>query len=71
MISLANLVGNSTPCSSECKTLTDAEVHAIIDLKEAFDESIKEIRLAFNVIDSDCPNQHYTNIVQRSPLSLL
>ena len=45
-------------------------MHVIIDLKEAFDESIQEIRLALDVIDSDCPNQHYTKIVHNTTIDL-
>ena len=57
-------------CTSECKTLTDVEVHAIIDLKEAFDKPIQEVRLALDVCDNDCPNQHYTKIVHSTTIDL-
>ena len=35
-------------CTSECKTLTDDEVHAIVELKELFDKPIQEVRQALD-----------------------
>ena len=54
-------------CTSECKAPTDDEVHAIIELKEAFDKPIQEVRQA---CDNDCPNQHYTKIVNNAATDL-
>ena len=45
-------------------------MHAIIDLKEAFDKPIREVRLALDVCDSDCPNQHYTKVVNDVTIDL-
>ena len=42
-------------CTSECKTPTDDGVHAIVELKEAFDKPIQEVRQALDACDSDCP----------------
>ena len=52
-------------CSDECihKSLSETEVSAIIEFKEAFDKPIQEVRHALDVCDSDCPNQHYTTFV--------
>ena len=52
-------------CTSECKTLTDDEVHAVIELKESFDNPIQEVQQALDACDSDCPNQHYTKIEKK------
>ena len=45
-------------------------MYAIIDLKEAFDKPIQEVRLALEVCDNDCPNQHYTKIVHNTTIDL-
>ena len=60
--------GTKTPpmkweCTSECKSLTDCEVDAILGLKSAFDEPIQSVRQALDTFDSDCPNEHYTTLV--------
>ena len=47
-------------CTSECKTPTAGEVHAIIGLKEAFDKPKQEVQQTLDMCDNDCPNQHYT-----------
>ena len=57
-------------CTSECKKLTDGEVHAIIKFKEAFDQPIQEVQQALDKCDSDCPNQHYTKVVQNTTIDL-
>ena len=57
-------------CSDECKSLSEAEVSAIIELKEAFDKPIQEVRHALDVCDSDCPNQHYTKSVYNVAVDL-
>ena len=57
-------------CTSECKTLSDDEVHAIVELKEAFDKPIQEMRQALDVCDSDCPNEHYTKVVDYAVIDL-
>ena len=65
--------------TSECKPLTKAKVDAIVALREAFEKPIQDL---LHVLDAcyDCPNQHYSKVVdssiydsglQRSPLSLL
>ena len=55
-------------CTIECKTPTDGKVHDIVELKEAFDNPIQEVRQALDVCDSDCPNHHYTKVVNNADL---
>ena len=57
-------------CSDECKSLSEAEVSAIIELKEAFDKPIQDVRHASDVCYSDCPNQHYTKFVYNVEVDL-
>ena len=57
-------------CTSECKIPTVDEVHAIVELKEAFDKPIQEVRQALNICDSNCPNQHYTKVVGNAATEL-
>ena len=45
-------------CTSECKSLTDAEVAAIVELKNAFDQPIHEVRHALQTCDDGCPYLH-------------
>ena len=52
-------------CTIECKKLNDDEVHAIIELKESFDQPVEEVRQALDVCDSDCPNLHFTKRVYK------
>ena len=52
-------------CSSECKTLTEPEVAAIVNLKQAFEKPMEELRTALYACDSGCPNGHYTKAVVR------
>ena len=52
-------------CSSECKTLTEAEVAAVVNLKQVFEKPIQELRTALYECDSGCPNGHYTKAVVR------
>ena len=52
-------------CSSECKTLTEAEVAAVVNLKQAFEKPMEELRAALYACDSGCPNGHYTKAVVR------
>ena len=48
----------------------DAELHAIVELKEAFDKPIQEVWHALDVCDSDCPNQHYTKVMDNAVIDL-
>ena len=50
-------------CTIECKKLNYDEVHAIIELKESFDQPVQEMRQALDVCDGDCPNLHFTKRV--------
>ena len=50
-------------CSTECKTVTDEERHAIMVLKKAFDGPIEELRYVLETCDDDCPNPHYQRMV--------
>ena len=52
------------------KPAYDGEVHAIVKFKEAFDQPIQEVRQALDKCDSDCPNQHYTKVVQNTTIYL-
>ena len=52
-------------CSSECKTLTEAEVAAVVNLKQAFEKPMEELRTALYACDNGCPNGHYTKAVVR------
>ena len=51
-------------CTIECKKLSYNEVHAIIELKELFDQPV-QVRQALDVCDSDCPNLHFTKFVNK------
>ena len=50
-------------CSSECKPLTKTEVHAIVEIKEAFAKPMQHLRCACTTFDGGCPNGHYTKVV--------
>ena len=50
-------------CCSECKPLTEAEVDAIVVLKEAFEKPMQDLRHTLATCDDGCPNQHYTKVV--------
>ena len=52
-------------CTIECKKFSGDEVHAILELKESFDQSIQEVRQALDVCDDDCPNLHFTKRVHK------
>ena len=51
-------------CSSECRPVTEAEVAAIVHLKQAF-EDMQELRTALDACDGGCPSEHYTKAVAR------
>ena len=51
-------------CTTECTNLNGNEVHAIIKLKESFDQPVQEVRQALDVRDSDYPNLHFTKLVR-------
>ena len=53
-------------CTTECKKLSGDEVHAIIELKESFDQPIQEVRQALDVCDNDCPNLHFTKRINKT-----
>ena len=68
--------GTKTPpmkweCTSECKSLTDCEVNAILGLKSAFDQPIQSVRQALDTFDSGCPNEHYTKLVHDCTTELM
>ena len=44
------------------KKLRGDEVHAILELKESFDQSIQEVWQALDVCDDDCPNLTSQNV---------
>ena len=48
-------------CTSECKPLTEAEVHAIVTLKQAFMQEMPVVRQALDACDDGCPNYHSIN----------
>ena len=48
--------------------ITDAEVAAIVRLRQAFDKPMHEVRSALGTCDGGCPNQHYTRAVSRDDL---
>ena len=50
-------------CSSECKPLTNFEVDAILEIKEAFAKPMQHLRYACTTFDHGCPNGHYTKVV--------
>ena len=50
-------------CTSECKPLTQAEVDAILDFKEAFEQPMHEVRHVLATCDDGCPNGHYCKVV--------
>ena len=49
--------------SSECKPLTNFEVDAILEIKEAFAKPMQYLRYACTTFDHGCPNGHYTKVV--------
>ena len=55
-------------CTSECRSLTDCEVNAILSLKSSFDQSVRQ---ALDTFDSDCPNEHYTKLVHDCTTELM
>ena len=57
-------------CSSECKTVTEAEVAAILNLKQAFEKPMK-LQTALYACDGGCPNGHYTKAVREHADSIL
>ena len=48
--------------------ITDAEVAAIVHLRQAFDKPMLEIQSALGTCDDGCPNQHYTEVLGRDDL---
>ena len=48
--------------------ITDAEVAAIVHLRQAFDKPMHEVLSALDTCDDGCPNQHYTRVVSRDDL---
>ena len=50
-------------CSSECKSVTEAEVAAIVHLKQTFEEPMEELRTALDACDGGCPNEHFTKAI--------
>ena len=46
-----------------CKTLAEAEVAAIVNIKQAFEKPMEEMRTALYTCDSGCPHGHYTKAV--------
>ena len=50
-------------CSSECKPVTEAEVAAIVHLKQTFEEPMEELRTALDGCDGGCPNEHFTKAI--------
>ena len=42
-------------CTTECKPLSDAEVDAILTLKESFNGPVEEVRDALDTCDEGCP----------------
>ena len=57
-------------CTTECKPLTDAEVDAILTLKESFNGPVEEVRDALDTCDEGCPNVHYTKLISSCPVAL-
>ena len=51
-------------CTTEYKKLSGDEVHTIIELKESFDQPV-QVRQALDVCDSDCPNLHFTRLINK------
>ena len=49
-------------CSSACKPVSEADIDANVALKQAFEKPVQEVRHALDTCD-DCPNQHYTKVV--------
>ena len=52
-------------CSSEWKTLTEAEIATIVNFKQAFEKPMEELQTALYACDRGCPNGHYTKAVVR------
>ena len=52
------------------KKLTDEEVYAILQFKEAFNRPMQEVRSFLDKCDSDCPNQHYTKTINDATIDL-
>ena len=50
-------------CSSECKTIQQSEIDAIVSLKQAFELPMPDLRRALHTCDDGCPNQHYSKPV--------
>ena len=53
-------------CHSECKVITDTEVAAIVNLRQAFDNPMHELRSALDTCNDGCPN--HTRVVSRGDL---
>ena len=49
-------------CTCACKPVSEAEIDAIVALKEAFEKTMQEVRHAIDTCE-DCPNQQYTEVV--------
>ena len=45
-------------CKSECKQLKPLEVESIVELKQAFEKPMKELRHALDTCNEGCPNGH-------------
>ena len=56
-------------CSNECKPVTDAEVDSILELKEAFEMPLEDVRHALDHCDGDCPNGHYSKLIGSNPVN--
>ena len=57
-------------CCSECKSISEGEVNAILCLKAAFDLSVEEVRAALTTCDYGCPFGHYSKQVGSTSLDL-
>ena len=48
-------------CTSECKSIPQWEVNAIIDIRKAFDESMVALRKSLPTSHNEgCPNLHFS-----------
>ena len=54
-------------CTSECKPLSDNEVKSILNLREAFELPLEDVRHALATCDNGCPNGHYTKLINFVP----
>ena len=54
-------------CCSECKSISEGEVKAILCLKAAFDLSVEEVRAALTTCNHGC---HYSKQVGSTSLDL-